>query len=301
MMLPDGMRHLGRRDLYTSLHTRVTYLLQFLEFGPNDVAAIVEGQKYIKAKLPDVVDKVYRKVLKHDLTARIFCNHDTRDEENPLDWAREADPQIKSRKMKMRWYLTKLFSDPTKSEYWEYLDKVGLGYVGKGRPHPVYIDYIFLGAALGHIQDSVTEAIFSHTELDLARKIALVRAFGKVIWIQNDLMAKWHVEEGKEYCEEGEADRRQSEVSEPDGFPDDQSVSDSLDRGSSYSRASSYSSSSDEKRTSLGRRLEQIRSKEARYCSNTMEPSREECMERQRAAVHWRPKADEAEEVFAAS
>jgi len=153
----------------------------------------------------------------------------------------------------------------------------------------------------------MTEAIFSHADLDLARKIALVRAFGKVIWIQNDLMAKYHVEDGKEYREEGETDRRQSEVSVPESFPDDSSVWDNeshmgtSDRGSTYSRASSYASSSDEKRTSLGRRLEEMRSKEANCCSNTMVLSREECMERQRAAVHWRRKTEEAEEVFAAS
>ena len=68
---------------------------------------------------------VYKKVLKHDITARIFSNNDSRDEENPERWVREEDVHIKSRKMNMRWYLTKLISDPAKAEYWEYLDKVG--------------------------------------------------------------------------------------------------------------------------------------------------------------------------------
>jgi hypothetical protein len=31
------------------------------------------------------------------------------------------------------------------------------------------------------------------------RKIALVKALNKVIWIQNDLMAKWHVREAEEF------------------------------------------------------------------------------------------------------
>ena len=40
------------------------------------------------------------------------------------------------------------------------------------------------------------EAILSHPKLPLPRKISLVKALGKVIWIQNDLMAKWHIRDG---------------------------------------------------------------------------------------------------------
>ena len=37
----------------------------------------------------------------------------------------EESPQILHRKMFLRGYLNKLCSDPTKMEFWEYLDKVG--------------------------------------------------------------------------------------------------------------------------------------------------------------------------------
>ncbi|KIV87416.1 hypothetical protein PV11_02964 [Exophiala sideris] len=302
MFLPDGMGHVSRRDLYTSLSTRVAYLQQFLDFGPNDVNAINEGRKHITAVIPDIVDMVYKKVLKHDITARILSNNDSRDEENPMDWVREEDVRFKSRKMGMRWWITKLVSDPTKTEYWEYLDKVGLRYVGKGRSCLLYVDYIFLGACLGYIQDSMTQAIFSQPGLDLAHKIALVRAFGKVIWIQNDLMAKWHVEDGKEFREEGEPEKSRAESLETEGFPDDRRVSESASELSRSTRRSSCSSSSDERRTSLGRKIEQLRSREeVTNISFNGVLTREECMARQRAAVQWRNKADEAEEVFAAS
>ncbi|TIA31348.1 carbon-nitrogen hydrolase, partial [Aureobasidium pullulans] len=35
----------------------------------------------------------------------------------------------------------------------EYLDKVGLMHIGKGRQNPLHVDYVFLGACLGFIQD----------------------------------------------------------------------------------------------------------------------------------------------------
>jgi hypothetical protein len=69
-------------------------------------------------------------------------------------------------------------------------------HVGLGRTHPLHIEYIHLGACLSFIQDIMTEAILSHPKLPLSRKISLVKALGKIIWIQNDLMAKWHIREG---------------------------------------------------------------------------------------------------------
>jgi hypothetical protein len=72
-------------------------------------------------------------------------------------------------------------------------------HVGLGRAHPLHIEYIHLGICLAFIQDLLTEAILSHPKLQLQRKIALVKAIGKVIWIQNDLMAKWHIEDGDDF------------------------------------------------------------------------------------------------------
>ena len=77
-------------------------------------------------------------------------------------------------------------------------------HVGLGRAHPLHVEYIHLGACLSFIQDILTEAILSHPRLHLQRKVAIVKAVGKVIWIQNDLMAKWHVRDGAEFVKEGQ-------------------------------------------------------------------------------------------------
>jgi len=78
-------------------------------------------------------------------------------------------------------------------------------HVGLGRAHPLHIEYIHLGVCLAFIQDIMTEAILSHPKLSLHRKTALVKALGKIIWIQNDLFAKWHLRDGSEFAIE-EAD-----------------------------------------------------------------------------------------------
>ena len=68
-----------------------------------------------------------------------------------------------------------------------------------GRKHPLHIEYIHIGACLGFIQDVVFEAILSHPRLRMEQKVMIVKALGKVLWIQNDLFAKWYVRDGDEY------------------------------------------------------------------------------------------------------
>jgi hypothetical protein len=74
-------------------------------------------------------------------------------------------------------------------------------HTGIGRTHPLHIEYMHISAALAVIQDILSEAILSHPRLALARKIAVVKALGKVIWIQNDLFAKWYVVDGEEFTD----------------------------------------------------------------------------------------------------
>ncbi|KAJ0160594.1 hypothetical protein CTA2_7701 [Colletotrichum tanaceti] len=203
MGLVRHMSHVDREELYTDLGARIRYLHSFLDFSSKDIEALVSGAKYVKALIPAVVNIVYHKLLQYDITARAFTTRST-SFEGPMDEVPDDDsPQILHRKMFLRAYLAKLCSDPSKMEFWEYLDKVGMMHVGLGRKHPLHIEYIHLGACLSFIQDIMTEAVLSHPRLTMQRKIALVKALGKVIWIQNDLMAKWHVRDGAGFAHGG--------------------------------------------------------------------------------------------------
>lgn len=196
----DRLRmHVERRDLYTNLEARIRYLHSFLDFGSRDIEALISGAKYVRALIPAVVNIVYKKLLQYDVTARAFTTRST-SFEGPMDeYPDEDSPQIQHRKIFLRAYLAKLCSDPSQMEFWEYLDKVGMMHVGLGRAHPLHVEYIHLGVCLAFIQDIMSEAILSHPRLPMNRKIALVKALGKVIWIQNDLMAKWQVRDGAEF------------------------------------------------------------------------------------------------------
>ena len=68
-------------------------------------------------------------------------------------------------------------------------------HVGSGRRNPLHVDYMFLGICMGYVQDAFTESILTNNTVDLRLRISVVRALGKLIWIQNDLLARWHINE----------------------------------------------------------------------------------------------------------
>ncbi|KAF3919932.1 hypothetical protein AA313_de0202937 [Arthrobotrys entomopaga] len=256
--MPKSMEHVERSDLYTSLPARVSFLQSFLEFGPDDVQALITGQKYVKALIPAIVNIVYKKLLRYDITARVFTTRDSKNEGPVEHWATEDSAQIQHRKMFLRWYLTKLNSDCTRMEYWEYLDKVGLMHVGKGRKNPLHVDYVFLGVCLGFIQDAMFEAILSHPRLELYKKIAIVKALGKVIWIQNDLMERWHNADGLEYLDDDNNNTGLSDREElREGYLHGRKILG--DDGASVGSSSTESSvrSSESGKTILGRPIEE--------------------------------------------
>lgn len=85
---------------------------------------------------------------------------------------------------------------------------------GRGKAS-LNIEYVHIGICLGFIQDIFTEALLSHPRLSMPRKIALVRAIGKVIWIQNDLFAKWYVRDGEEFAS---LNNQKQETADEEGY-----------------------------------------------------------------------------------
>lgn len=99
-------------------------------------------------------------------------------------------------------------------------------HTGRGREHPLHVEYVHIGACLAFIQDTLTEALLSHPRLRMDKKIALVRAIGKVIWVQNDLFAKWYVRDGDEF-----ADEMEKQEVEAEGFLHGKKILDDIEEG----------------------------------------------------------------------
>lgn len=77
------------------------------------------------------------------------------------------------------------------------------------------VEYIHMGALLGYVIDIVIGAVLDMEEIDLKLKSRVLRAFNKVLWIQNDLMARHYLE-----AESGEVTPPEGEVAAgPGGCP----------------------------------------------------------------------------------
>ncbi|KAF2665433.1 hypothetical protein BT63DRAFT_66062 [Microthyrium microscopicum] len=196
-----GTRRVQHVDLESSLEARIQFLHSFLDFTSNDITTLLGGGKYIRPSIPSIVDSFYKKLLSYDVTANHFGTRSSGYEGAVDKTPHGSSPQMEYRKLILRGYLQKLFSDASKMEYWEYLDKVGIKHASSplqtSQPTSQCMDiaFIHLGASLGYLQDLLNEAILLHPRLKSERKLALVKAVGKIIWIQNDLFARWQVQD----------------------------------------------------------------------------------------------------------
>ena len=159
-----------------------------------DIQALTVGSKYIRTSIPLVVDKVYKKLLQYDITAKSFVERGISQDNHVDEYPTKDSSQIQYRKLFLQGYLQKICSDPSKFEFWEYMDKVGMMHCRSTTRRGLHVDYVHLGMAMGFIQDILFEEILLHSRLKTERKAALIKALGKVLWIQNDLFARWHLQ-----------------------------------------------------------------------------------------------------------
>jgi Protoglobin len=122
---------------------------------------------------------------------------------------------IKHRKNFLRAYLDRLLKNGNwnpESRFWEYLDNVGLVHTGKqqtSRQSTLRVEYAHIAMLLAWLQDTIVGVLMDVKEEEegkanwtLERKVEVLRAFGKVWWVQNDLFARhycddWDLKGGK--------------------------------------------------------------------------------------------------------
>ncbi|KAH7419145.1 Protoglobin-domain-containing protein [Cadophora sp. MPI-SDFR-AT-0126] len=198
------MQHISPSSL-EDLPSRISYLSAFLELTPSDGAALLAAKPLIAPLIPTILDAVYAKLLSFDITAKAFVPKNTDYEGELVKDVQELTlehPQIALRKDFLKNYLVKLVSttdlSPT-SPFWVYLNNVGIMHTGQpGFKHrakrpELRVEYIHMGALLGYVVDLVVAAVMDMDIIDSEIKSKVIRALNKVIWIQNDLMARHYL------------------------------------------------------------------------------------------------------------
>lgn len=191
--------------LFTNLRTRIEYLTSFIGFDADDIDALNEIAPVLEPMVPDLVDRVYHQLFKYDVTKRVFMPRKEGTEGRVLTDLHHLTldaPQIQLRKKTFSVYLRKLFSsDYEDFATWQYFDNVGVMHTGTaGLKHrklmgkdSLHVDIMHLAILLAWTLDAITPIILGNEEFPLDRRIEIMRAFQKVVWIHNDLFTRHYV------------------------------------------------------------------------------------------------------------
>ena len=188
---PD-VQHIDEARLESDLGYRFAYVAGFVGFGPDDVAAIHGTAAHLAPLVPGLVDAVYDKLHAYDATWRHFLPRQhgyAGDVPATLDALTMDHPQIAFRKQHLGRYLANLVTKPYDGTMLEYLDRVGKMHTLKAGSKELDVPLVQMNALLGFVADAIAATILG---LNLPRdaEAKALRAFGKLLWIQNDLITR---------------------------------------------------------------------------------------------------------------
>ena len=184
------MKTINEQRLESDLGYRFQYLTEFMGFGEEDVAAIHGAAAAIAPLVPMLVDAVYEKLHSYDATWRHFLPRQSGYEgpvPKTLDEVTLDHEMIRYRKEHLGRYLAALVTKPYDVKMVTYLDMVGKIHTPKAGSKELNVPLVQMNALLGFVADAFTNTILS-LGLERAAEVRTLRAFGKLLWLQNDLI-----------------------------------------------------------------------------------------------------------------
>lgn len=176
--------------LESDLDYRFRYVSEFIGFGPEDVASIHAAAPLLAPLVPALVNAVYAQLYRYDATWRHFLPRQSGYEGPVPKTLEELTPDhemIRYRKEHLARYLTTLVSKPYDGKMVAYLDMVGKIHTSKAGAKELIIPLVQMNALMGFVADALNNVILG-LGLERDQEIRTVRAFGKLLWLQNDLI-----------------------------------------------------------------------------------------------------------------
>jgi len=184
------VKQINERRLERDLGYRFEYLAEFMGFGADDVSAIHAAATALAPLVPALVDAVYDKLNRYDSTWRHFVPRQYGYEgaaPKSLADASLDHEMIQFRKAHLARYLTALVSKPYDNKMVAYLDMVGKMHTSKAGAKELVVPLVQMNALLGFVADAINNTILS-LGLERTQEVQTVRAFSKLLWLQNDLI-----------------------------------------------------------------------------------------------------------------
>ncbi|MEK6233431.1 MAG: protoglobin family protein [Planctomycetales bacterium] len=186
------MKTIDEPRLESDLGYRFEYLTEFVGFGADDIKAIHGAAAHLGPLVPSLVDAVYDKLFGYDATKRHFVprqhGYEGAVPEN-IDSLAQDHEQIKFRKGHLAKYLEKLVTAEYDGALVGYLDMVGKMHTPKAGSDQLDIPLVQMNALMGFVSDAFIATILS-LGLDKEAEATTLRAFNKLLWLQNDLITR---------------------------------------------------------------------------------------------------------------
>jgi hypothetical protein len=206
------MNHVDETRLERDLPYRIGYLTEFMGFTSDDVKSIHNSASLLAPLVPALVDAVYDKLHSYDATWRHFVPRQfgftgsTADSPEALAMDHEV---IQFRKQHLARYFTALVTRPYDEKMLSYLDMVGKIHTPAAGNAQIDVPLVQMNALLGFVADALVATI---TGLNLPREteIQTLRAFTKLLWVQNDLINRHYTTDSGYHAVGG--DQRQQEL-----------------------------------------------------------------------------------------
>ena len=186
------MKQIDEHRLESDLEYRFGYVTEFMGFGEDDIAAIHGSAALLAPVVPQLVDAVYDKLFSYDATKRHFVPRQSGyegDTPENLESLQLDHAMIEFRKQHLGRYLERLVTKPYDGNMLNYLDLVGKMHTPKAGSKELDVPLVQMNALMGFVSDAIMATILSFS-LDAETTSRTLRAFNKLLWLQNDLITR---------------------------------------------------------------------------------------------------------------
>lgn len=186
------MKNIDEQKLESDLGYRFGYVTEFMGFGEDDIAAIHGSAEHLAPIVPALVDAVYDKLFSYDATKRHFVPRQSGyegDVPESVEALQMDHEMIEFRKQHLGRYLERLVTKPYDGDMLNYLDLVGKIHTPKAGSKELDVPLVQMNALMGFVSDALIATILG-LGLDAEATSRTLRAFNKLLWLQNDLITR---------------------------------------------------------------------------------------------------------------
>ena len=188
----DTANTVDEQRLESDLGYRFGYVSEFMGFGEIDIDAIHGAAEHLAPLVPGLVDAVYDKLFQYPAAKRHFAAKQSGyDGPAPAGAASltQDHPQIQFRKQHLAKYLERLVTAPYDGKLVTYLDAVGKIHTQHAGSQDVDVPLVQMNSLMGWVADALLNTIVG-LGLDRDTETRTLRAFNKLLWLQNDLITR---------------------------------------------------------------------------------------------------------------